>query len=56
MPSVAPQQTVISRSGSTSRPYRRRYLAAMASRNGFAPQVMAYWLMSAAMASPRGVA
>src|ERR1019366_10674301 len=28
----------------------RRYLAAMASRKGLAPQVMAYWLRSAAMA------
>ena len=29
----------------------RWYLAAMASRKGLAPQVMAYWLMSASMAS-----
>src|ERR1035437_97540 len=28
----------------------RRYLAAMASRKGLAPQVMAYWLRSASMA------
>ena len=51
MPSVAPQHTVISRSGSTSSEYVRRYLAAMASRNGFAPQVIAYWLMSAEIAA-----
>src|ERR1039458_5195855 len=50
MPSVAPQQTVISRSGSNSMPQLRWYLAAMASRKGLAPQVMAYWLMSASMA------
>src|ERR1035441_364158 len=30
--------------------YVRRYLAAIESRNGLAPQVMAYWLMSSAMA------
>src|SRR5450432_2982620 len=51
IPSVDPQHTVTSRSGSYSKPYHFRYLAAMASRNGFAPQVMAYWLKSAAMAS-----
>ena len=51
MPSVAPQQTAISRSGSNSIPYVCRYLLAMASRNGLAPQVIAYWLISASMAS-----
>src|SRR5579863_2044614 len=48
--SVEPQQTVISRSGSTETPCVRENFSAMASRNFFAPQVMAYWLMSAAMA------
>src|SRR5713226_5517590 len=49
--SVEPQQTVISRSGSISTPCVRANFSAMASRSGLAPQVMAYWLMSAAMAS-----
>ena len=40
--SVAPQQTVISRSGSSSRPCHWRYLAAMAWRKFLAPQVMEY--------------
>src|SRR5579863_3068117 len=49
--SVEPQQTVISRSGSTVVPLVRENLSATALRRDFAPQVMAYWLMSAAMAS-----
>ncbi len=51
MPSVEPQQTVISRSGSISIPRKRFVFAVSASRNFFAPQVMAYWLMSAKTAS-----
>ena len=42
MASVAPQHTVISRSGSISISCVREYFAAMASRNAFAPQVIAY--------------
>ena len=38
--SVEPQQTVISRSGSTATPCVRSKFAAMASRNFFAPQVI----------------
>src|SRR5580658_1995106 len=49
--SVEPQQTVISRSGSTSTPCVRANFSAIALRKDFAPQVMAYWLMSAAIAS-----
>src|ERR1700761_368792 len=49
--SVEPQQTVISRSGSTAMPVRSSHFAVIASRKFFAPQVMAYWLMSAEMAS-----
>src|ERR1700722_16398789 len=49
--SVEPQQTVISRSGSTVTPWVRLKFAAIASRNFFVTQVKAYWLMSAAMAS-----
>ena len=44
MPSVAPQQTVISRSGIELQPVGARVFAAMASRKVFAPQVMEYWL------------
>src|SRR5919199_2765921 len=44
--SVAPHVTVMSRSGSTSIPYQRRYFSAIASRSGGDPQVIAYWLMS----------
>src|SRR5262245_50520041 len=52
MPSVAPQVTVISVSGSGSQPgYVRAVFAAIASRSGFAPHVMAYWLTSAKTAS-----
>src|SRR5690242_14195953 len=49
--SVEPQQTVISRSGSTVTPWVRANFSTIASRRGFAPQVMAYWLSSAAMAA-----
>src|SRR5260370_11335923 len=48
--SVEPQQTVTSRSGSYLTPWVRWNFSTMASRRGFAPQVMAYWLMSSAMA------
>src|SRR2546430_365572 len=48
--SVEPQQMVISRSGSYLTPWVRSNFSTMASRSGFAPQVMAYWLMSSAMA------
>src|SRR5688500_288351 len=52
MPSVAPQVTVTSVSGSTCQPgYQRVVLAAIASRKSRAPQVMAYWLMSASIAA-----
>src|SRR5512147_823027 len=50
MASVAPQVTVSSVSGSTVIPYQSAYFRAMASRRCLAPHVMAYWLMSAAMA------
>src|ERR1700732_3354497 len=48
--SVEPQQMVISRSGSYLTPWVRSNFSTTASRNGFAPQVMAYWLMSSEMA------
>src|SRR5437588_2899602 len=51
MVSVAPQQTVTSRSGSTCMPYSRAYLAAIAARSSGSPQVMAYWLTSAMIAA-----
>src|SRR5215204_421875 len=51
MPSVEPQVTVISRSGSYSSPRNQRVLSAMASRKSFAPQVTAYWLTSSLMAA-----
>src|SRR4026207_497309 len=52
MPSVAPQVTVISVSGSGSQPgYVRAVLAEIASRSGFAPHVIAYWLTSAKSAA-----
>ena len=52
MPSVAPLTTVISVSGSTTQPgWNRAVFAAIASRSGFAPKVIAYWLWSAATAS-----
>src|SRR5216684_5620839 len=50
MPSVEPQVTVISVSGSISRPRYHFVLCAIASRKSFAPQVIAYWLTSSAMA------
>src|SRR5438270_12134877 len=51
MASVDPQQTVISVYGSISTPRHRRKLRAIAWRSDLAPQVIAYWLTSAAMAS-----
>src|SRR5437016_10905597 len=48
--SVEPQQMVISRSASYLTPWVRSNFSTMASRSGFAPQVIAYWLMSSAMA------
>ena len=52
MPSVAPHVTVIIEPGSTSQPgYQRFVFAAIDSRNDVAPQVMAYWLTSRAIAS-----
>src|SRR5436309_3497045 len=52
IPSVAPQVTVISVSGSGSQPgYVLAVLAAIESRSGFAPHVIAYWLTSAKIAS-----
>src|SRR5688572_27512550 len=49
--SVDPQVTTTSRSGSMSNPRLHFVFAAMASRNRFAPQVIAYWLTSALTAS-----
>src|ERR1700687_5629853 len=51
MASVDPQQTTISFSGSTSIPCHSFICRAIALRRFFAPQVMAYWFTSAAMAS-----
>src|SRR3989475_11577593 len=48
--SVAPQVTVSSVSGSTVMPYQSAYFRASASRRRLAPQVIAYWLMSARIA------
>src|ERR1051325_1847602 len=48
--SVAPHVTVISVSGFTVMPYQSAYLRASASRSRLAPQVMAYWFTSSAMA------
>jgi len=48
--SVEPQQTVISRSGSRRIPCVCSNFSTIASRSGFAPQVIAYWLMSSEMA------
>ena len=45
--SVEPQQTVTCASASTAGPYRLVNSRAIASRSGRAPQVTAYWLMSA---------
>src|SRR5205823_6211 len=42
--SVAPQDAVTSRSGSTSRPHANDCLWATPRRRGAAPQVVAYWL------------
>src|SRR5262249_22763319 len=42
--SVAPHDTVISTSASTSRPQADEYLRAIAERSAGAPQVVAYWL------------
>src|SRR6266496_469071 len=50
MPSVEPQVTVISVSGSMSRPRYQSVFVAIASRKSFAPQVIAYWLTLSAMA------
>ncbi len=51
MASVAPHVTVISRSGSISRSYHRRYFSAIASRSAGDPHVIAYWLMSPLIAA-----
>src|SRR5438874_3632106 len=48
--SVAPHVTVISVSGLTVMPYQSAYLRASASRSRLAPQVIAYWFTSSAMA------
>jgi hypothetical protein len=44
MASVAPQVTVMCRSGSTDTPVVRATFCAIASRRRGEPQVMAYWL------------
>src|SRR5687768_3282567 len=49
--SVAPQHTVISRSGSTVIPYQFRYFSAIASLSAGLPHVIAYWLMSPLIAA-----
>src|SRR6188768_2593158 len=48
--SVDPQHTVTCVSGSMASPWRRPASRAMAARSSGAPQVTAYWLMSASMA------
>src|ERR1700723_3209233 len=48
---VGPHQTVISRSGSATTACVRSKFEAIASRSFFAPQVIAYWLTSAEIAS-----
>src|SRR5207245_5880229 len=48
--SVAPHVTVISVSGFTVMPYQSAYLRVSASRSRLAPQVIAYWFTSSAMA------
>ena len=48
--SVAPHVTVSIVSGSTRMPYSSAYVRDSASRSDFAPQVIAYWLMSASIA------
>ncbi len=50
MASVLPHVTVISVSGSTTRPRCQPACSATASRRFFAPQVTAYWLMSSSIA------
>src|SRR4051794_23007912 len=50
MPSVEPHVTVISVSGSMSSPRYHLVFRAMASRKSRAPQVIAYWLTSSAIA------
>jgi hypothetical protein len=50
IPSVDPQVTVISVSGSISNPRYHFVFLAIASRKSFAPQVIAYWLTSSAIA------
>lgn len=51
MASVDPQVTVISPAGSTSIPYHSAYFRLTAFRRRCAPQVIAYWLMSAWIAA-----
>src|SRR6185436_13750461 len=51
IPSVEPQVTVISVSGSISRPRCHAVFLAIASRKSFEPQVIAYWFTSASIAS-----
>src|SRR6185503_17240604 len=51
IPSVEPHVTVISVSGSISRPRCHFVLRAIASRKSFEPQVIAYWFTSASIAS-----
>src|SRR5205823_11233062 len=50
MPSVEPQVTVISVSGSISSPRYQRVFSAIAARKSRAPQVIAYWFTSASIA------
>src|SRR5256714_500464 len=50
IPSVDPQVTVISASGSISNPRDHFVFPAIASRKSFAPQVIAYWFASSAIA------
>src|SRR5205807_3479217 len=50
IPSVEPHVTVISASGSISKPRYHFVFFAIASRKSFAPQVIAYWFTSSAIA------
>jgi hypothetical protein len=50
IPSVEPQVTVSSVSGSTSSPRNHFVFSAIASRKSLAPHVIAYWLTSSPMA------
>src|ERR1043166_3790198 len=50
IPSVDPHVTVISASGSISNPRYQLVFFAIASRKSFAPQVIAYWFTSFAIA------